>query len=241
MSISMSIKELESEKALCRDDKKKTVQVFLSDIGKFAQYCDKNRYIDLSAAEQKLGKEKVAEIKKRNRVRSTGEITADKIKEKKDLETLKPFTREETTKWVTLQIHPKNAQEDILKSGLIADSVTAWDALGFDEMYAICAKCELSWDKGRGCIATLIPSDSPLPEIANKYGLKYIAGIPKYAEKGAVFDSSEAKQFLSELKQLRDKLPGEGKMMVRRLSGAMDRLEAIAKTCSDKGVKMYFS
>jgi len=241
MSISMSIKELESDKALCRDAKKKTVQVFLSDIGKFSQYCDKNRFIDLAAAEAKLGTEKVAEIKKRNRLRAGGEIMAEKIKEKNDLGLLKPFTREEITNWVTLEPLPKKIQEEVLSSELVTDFVNAWDSLSFDEMYATCAKCELSWDKGRGCIATLIPSNSPLPEIANKYGLKFIAGIPQYAEKGTVFEAEKAKELLQEIKKLREELPAEGKMMVYRLSGAMDRLESLAKTCSEKGVRLYFS
>lgn len=237
----MSIKELESDKSLCRDDKNKTLRVFLSDAGKFVQYCDKNGYIDLEAAENKLGTEKLAEIKKRNRVRSKGEIMAEKIKEEKDLETLKPFTREETTEWVTLDLHPSKVQDEILNSGLIKDSINAWDARSFDEMYATCAKCELSWDKGRGCIATLIPSNSPLPEIAQKYRLNFIAKIPKYAEDGTVFDAKTAADLLSELEKLREKIPEEGKMMARRMSGAMDRLEALGKTSKEKGVRFYFS
>ncbi|HDP97054.1 MAG TPA: hypothetical protein ENN25_05110 [Euryarchaeota archaeon] len=241
MSISMSLKELESEKALCKEDKRKIVKVCLSDTVRFEQYCDRNRFIDLAAAEAKLGQEKVAEIKKRNRVRSKGEIEAEKIKEKADLETLKPFTREEITNWVSLDRVPEKARKEIMDSGLVTDQINAWDARSFDEMYETCGKCKLSWDKGRGCIATLIPSESPLPGIADKFGLNFIAAIPSSAEKKVVFEAQRAKELLEEIDKLRDKLPEEGKMMVRRLSGAMDRLESLAKTCSENQVRFYFS
>jgi len=241
MSISMSIKELESNEALCRDSKKNTVKVFLSDTAKFAQYCDKNRYIDLAAAEAKMGKEKLAEIKKRNRVRSRGEIIADKITDAKDLEALKPFTREEVTNWLTIELQPEKVRDEIMNSNLVTDSMNAWDLYEFDEMYATCAKCKLSWDKGRGCIATLMPSDSPLPEIAARFGLNFIANIPKSAEDKVVYESKNAGELLKEIEKLRERLPEEGKMMVRRLSGALDRLEALSKTSTEHKVKFYFS
>jgi len=237
----MFIKETESEKALCREKKGKNAQFNLKEAGKFKQYCERNYFIDLAAAEAKLGAEKVAEIKKRNKLRGKGEIKAEKVKEKADLETLKPFTREEVTTWVNILALPKNVVDEISASGLVSDVMNAWDMIDFEEMGAICGKCALSWDKGRGCVATLMPGESPLPEIAKKAGLNFIASIPKYAEDKTVFDGAKAKELLKEIEKLRPAVEKEGKMIAHRLSGVIERLESMAKTCAENNVKFYFS
>ena len=241
MSVTMFIKELESDKALCRDRKNKTSQVNLKEFGKFNQYCERNYYIDIPGAIAKLGEDKVKEIKKRNNVRGTGEIKAEKIKDKNDFATLKPFTREEVTTWVNLSLHPKNVQDEILASGLVADMMNGWDMLSFEEMGEICKKCALSWDKGRGCVATLMPGDSPMPEIARKAGLKFIADVPKYAETKEVFDGAKAKELLKEIEKLRPAVEKEGKQMANRMKGVIERLESIAKACAENNCKFYFS
>ena len=241
MSVTMFIKETESDKALCREKKGKNAQFNLRETGKFNQYCERNFYIDLAAAEAKLGKEKVTEIKRRNKLRGSGEIKAEKVKDKGDLETLKPFTREEVTTWVNILAQPKNVVDEITASGLVSDIMTAWDMIDFEEMGAICGKCALSWDKGRGCVATLMPGESPMPEIARKAGLTFIASIPKYAEDKTVFDGAKAKELLKEIEKLRPAVEKEGKQMAHRLSGVIERLESMAKVCAENNVQFYFS
>ena len=241
MSVTMFIKETESDKALCREKKATNSQFNLKEFGKFKQYCERNYYIDLAAAEAKLGKDKITEIKKRNKLRGSGEIKAEKVKEKADLETLKPFTREEVTTWVNILALPKGVAEEINASGLVYDVMTAWDMINFEEMGAICGKCALSWDKGRGCVANLMGGDSPMPEIAKKAGLSFIASIPKYAEDGTVFEGAKAKELLKEIEKLRPAVEKEGKQIAHRLSGVIERLEAMAKVCAEYNVKFYFS
>jgi len=241
MSISMFIKETESDKALCREKKAKNAQVNLTDIVKFNQYCERNYFINLAAAEAKLGTEKFTEIKKRNKLRGKGEIKAEKVKDKNDLATLKPFTREEVTTWVNILAQPKSVVDEIMASGLVSDIMTAWDMIDFEEMGAICGSCALSWDKKRGCVATLMPSDSPMLEIAKKAGLTFISSIPKYAEDRTVFDGAKAKDLLKEIEKLRPAVEKEGKQMAHRLSGVIERLESMAKACAQNNVKFYFS
>jgi len=241
MSITMFIMETESDKALCREKKGKNAQFNLRECGKFNQYCERNFFIDLVAAEAKLGKEKVAEIKKRNKVRGKGEIKAEKVTDKGDLAALKPFTREEVTTWVNILALPKGVVDEISASGLVSDVMTAWDMIDFEEMGEICGKCVLSWDKKRGCVATLMPGESPLPEIAKKAGLNFIASIPKYAEDKTVFDGAKAKELLKEIEKLKPAVEKEGKQIAYRLSGVIERLESMAKACAEYNVKFYFS
>lgn len=241
MSVTMFIKETESDKSLCREKKGTNAQYNLKEMGKFKQYCERKYFIDLAAAEAKLGKEKITEIKKRNKLRGAGEIKAEKVKEKADLETLKPFTREEITTWVNIVDLPKGVSAEIMASGLVSDIMTAWDMIDFEEMGLICGKCALSWDKGRGCVATLMAGDSPMPEIARKAGLTFIASIPKYAEDKTVFDGAKAKELLKEIEKLKPAVEKEGKQMAHRLSGVIERMESMAKACAENNVKFYFS
>ena len=241
MSVTMFIKETDSDKALCREKKGKNAQFNLKEFGKFKQYCERNYFIDLAAAEDKLGKDKVAEIKKRNKVRSKGEIKAEKITDKSDLAALKPFTREEVTTWVNILVLPKNVIDEISASGLVSDVMNAWDMIDFEEMGEICGKCALSWDKKRGCVANLMPGGSPLPDIAKKAGLNFIASIPKYAEDKTVFDGAKAKELLKEIEKLKPAVEKEGKGIAYRLSGVIERLESMAKACAENNVQFYFS
>lgn len=241
MSITMFIKETESDKALCREKKGKNALVNMKEPGKFQQYCERKYYIDLAAAEAKLGKDKIAEIKKRNKLRGAGEIKAEKVKDKNDLATLKPFTREEVTSWINIVQLPKIVVDEIMASTLVSDIMTMWDSIDFEEMGEICGKCVLSWDKGRGCVATLMPGESPLPEIARKAGLNFIANIPKYAEEKKVFTGADAKELLKEIEKLKPAVEKEGKGIAHRLSGVIERLESMAKACAVNDVKFYFS
>jgi type I site-specific restriction endonuclease len=79
-----------------------------------------------------------------------------------------------------------------------------------------------------------------LPSIAEKNGCKTIANVPRYAKDGTKLSPDDAKRLLDEVKTLREKLPLEGKVMVRRYSGVLDRLEAVANTCIRFGTRFYF-
>ena len=118
--------------------------------------------------------------------------------------------------------------------------LSGWDMLSFDEMNETCAKCPLSWDKGRGCIGTFGPEKSLLPEIAGKHGMSIVASVVECAAEQRKLSAEDAAALLEEVKALRDILPEEGKVMVRRYSGVLDRLEAMATACVDNGCRFYF-
>jgi len=55
-----------------------------------------------------------------------------------------------------------------------------------------------------------------------------------------LFNKEDAVRMLEEIKVLREKLPLESKMMVRRYSGVLDRLEKVANISIKYGTKFYF-
>ena len=55
-----------------------------------------------------------------------------------------------------------------------------------------------------------------------------------------MFTKEDATRMLEEIKVLREKLPLESKMMVRRYSGVLDRLEKVANISIKYGTKFYF-
>ena len=112
--------------------------------------------------------------------------------------------------------------------------------LDFDGMNEMCASCPLSWDKGRGCIGTFGPDNSQLPEIAERRGCKIIASVPEGAKDGKIYTPEEAKIMAEEVRLLQEVLPEEGKMAVRRYSGPLERLGAVADISSKEGCGFYF-
>ena len=70
---------------------------------------------------------------------------------------------------------------------------------------------------------------------------------PTYGQKAAQavaegkrFTSEDAEELLREVEVLREALPAEGKMMVRRYSGPVDRMEAVARISKSEGCGFYF-
>jgi hypothetical protein len=112
--------------------------------------------------------------------------------------------------------------------------------LSFDEMNDMCKRCELSWDKGRGCIGSFGPDNSMLPGIAEKRGCKIVASVPEGAKSGRRYTPEDAKILLKEIETLTIALPEEGKKMVRNYSGPLERMNAVANISVKEGCGFYF-
>jgi hypothetical protein len=241
MGLNMAITELESDKALCKGKKLSTVKVFLEDPSRWERYVEVDRIVDLKSAGQKLGKDKLDAILKKARVKVEGdELYLEKIKEPADAKTLAPFVKEVKTKWILVEKVPAEAKKEVVAAAKKENTVTEWDMLEFEEMYGTCAKCGLSWDNKKGCVGNFGPSGSPVPELAKKYNLPLLAKVNEAAEQKRVFTSKDADELLKEIKTLREKAPAEGKMIVRRIEGTLNRLEAMSNCAKDFNIGFYF-
>ena len=241
MAINMAITELESEKALCKNKKLTTVKVFFEQPGRWEKYMEVDRIVDLKKAAEKLGKEKMDAFFKKTRLKPEGdELYLEKVKDDADRKMLEPFVKEVKTKWVLVEKVPSEMRKDVIAEAKKENVVTEWDLLEFDEMYATCGKCGLSWDSKKGCVGNFGPSGSPVPELAKKYGLNMLAKVNESAEARKVFTPKDAEELLKEIKVIREKSPAEGKMIVRRIEGTLNRLEGMAKCAKDHNVGFYF-
>ena len=241
MGLNMAITELESTKSLCREKKKTMSKAYVSDPDKWADLVEMDRVADLKRARSKLGPEKVEGILKRSRVKVEGdELYMEKIKDPADQKSLEPFVTEVKTNWIVMSKVPKARLEAVLKAAVAEDSVTEWDLLEFDEMYETCAKCGLSWDNKKGCVGNFGPSTSPVPELAKKFKLNLLSKVDDLASCKKVLSSKDADALLKEVAVLRERTPEEGKMMVRRIEGTLNRLEAMANCSKECGVGFYF-
>ena len=135
---------------------------------------------------------------------------------------------------------PDDRKAEVIKVASKDDIITGWDQLEFDEMNDLCAKCPLSWDKGRGCIGAFGPDTSKLPEIAEKYGCPITASAPASAKDHRIFTSADAENLLKEIEILKDALPKEGQVFVNRYKGPVERMEAVAKISVAEGCGFYF-
>jgi len=241
MGLNMAITEIESDKALCKGKKLSTVKVFLDDPGRWDKFVEVDKIIDLKAAAAKLGQDKLDAIIKKTRLKVEGdEVYLEKIKDPADQKTFAPFVKEVKTKWILVEKVPSAERKDLIGTAKKENTVTEWDLLEFDEMYATCGKCGLSWDNKKGCVGNFGPSGSPVPELAKKYGLNLLAKVNEAAEQKKIFTSKDADELLKEVKVIREKSPAEGKMIVRRIEGTLNRLEAMAKCAKDYNVGFYF-
>lgn len=241
MGLNMAITELESDKALCKGKKLSTVKVFLDDPSRWNAYVEVEKIVDLKKAAEELGKEKLDAFLKRSRLKVEGDdLYLEKVKDEVDRKMLAPFVREARTKWILVEKVPSEKRKDLVSSARKENVVTEWDMLEFDEMYATCGKCGLSWDNKKGCVGNFGPSGSPVPELAKKYGLSMLSKVNELAERRTVLTSKDAEKLLEEVKVLREKTPAEGKMMVRRIEGTLNRLETMAKCAREYGVGFYF-
>ena len=240
MGLNMAITELDSDKALCKGKKLSVVKVFLEDPSRWEKHVEVDRIVDLKAATAKLGQEKIDAFLKKSRLKVEGdELYLEKVKDEADRKMLQPFVKEVKTKWILLEKVPTADRKDVVSAAKKENTVTEWDMLEFDEMYATCAKCGLSWDNKKGCVGNFGPSGSPVPELAKKYGLKLLASVNELAESKKVLTPNDAADLLKEVKTLREKSPAEGKMIVRRIEGTLNRLEAMANCSKEFNVGFY--
>jgi hypothetical protein len=236
----MAICELDSDDSLCKKAKLTIVRVHLDSIVGLEEHAEYDLVVSNTAAKKVFG-DAWERFLKRNRLDGEQEqIYLDKVKKETDREMLIPHSEKRYTGWFVMADLPSEVAEEVLSRKGDDDLLTGWDMISFDEMNSTCAACELSWDKGRGCIGTFGPDSSLLPEIAEKYGCKIIAKVPKLAENGEKLTVDDAKRLLEEIVLLREKLPDEGKMMVRRYGGVLDRLEKMAEVCTRFGARFYF-
>ena len=237
----MAITELESDKALCKGKKLSVVKVFLEDPSRWEKIVEVDRIVDLKKAADKLGKDKVDAFIKKSKLKVEGdELYLEKVKDENDRKMFEPFVKEVKTKWILMERVSADQKKEVMATAKKENTVTEWDLLEFDEMYATCGKCGLSWDNKKGCVGNFGPSASPVPELARKHGLSILSKVDQLAEQRKILSSKDADELLKEVKVLREKAPAEGKVIVRRIEGTLNRLEAMAKCAKDYNVGFYF-
>ncbi len=239
MGINIGICETEAPSAPCRELRANIVKVHLDDPTGYDQYMERDVKVDLETARQAVGDWDA--FIKRNRINpDTDAIYIDKVKKEEDRAVLEPLSESVCTGWITTEGLPGDVKDEVISKASPEDRLTGWDMLSFDEMNEMCANCPLSWDKGRGCIGAFGPDNSLLPEIAGRHGCGIVASVPDAVKEGRRFTSEDAKELLREVEVLRAALPEEGKMMVRRYSGPVDRMEAVAKISVSEGCGFFF-
>jgi hypothetical protein len=242
LGLNMAITELDSDKALCKTKKMTVARVHLPNAGQWDQYIEVERKIDIKKATEKLGQAKMDEIFKRSRLRAVevDEMSEGKIKDPADQKTLEPFVKAIKTGWIAMDKVPSDKKAAVLAAAKKEDAVTEWDLVEFDDMYATCARCGMSWDNKKGCVGNFGPTGSPVPDLAKKYGLTILKNVNEAADQKKRFTSKDADSLLKEITVIREKSPAEGKMTVRRIEGTLNRLEAMAKCSKEYEVGFYF-
>ena len=239
MGINIGLDESGSAIAPCRDLRRDVRKVHLDDPSGFDEYLEYDVKVDLETAKGAVGDWDA--FLKRNRINAeTDAVYMDKVKKDEDRKILEPLAVRETTGWVLLDGAPGDVRSKAVAASGGRDTVTGWDCLSFDEMNDMCASCPLSWDKGRGCVGAFGPDNTLLPSIAEKHGCPLIASVPRVAKEGGRFTPAQAEEVVKECEKLRHVLPEEGKMMVRRYSGPIDRTEAAAKAAILGGCDLVF-
>lgn len=238
MGIDIGICMMEAERAACRPYREEIVKVHLSEEKGFEDVLEYDEKVDLDTAKGLF--EDWDAFMKRNRLNAESDAAyMSKIKKDEDREILSGHVTRQCTGWVIMENVPESRRDAVL-GACDGNKVTGWDMLAFDQMNEKCASCPLSWDKGRGCIGAYGPDTTKLPEIAEKYGCPIIASAPESAKTNRIFTKEDASKLLEECAVLKEKLPEEGKMMVRRYGGPVERLEAMAKACSEEGCGFFF-
>lgn len=238
MGVSMAVCEMDSDSSTCKVGKNSIVKVKLKNLAGAESMAEFDLVVPMADAKAALGAELEGILKRARVDAESGSIYMEKVKAVPDQEKLKPLAQKVYTGWVLLPDGPQ--RQKLIDASDPDDRLNRWDMLSFDEMNAACKSCQLSWDDGRGCIGTFGPENSALPEIAAKYGAKIVASVPTSVVEKKVFSTQDAQELLKEVALLRVKLPDEGKMMVRRYSGVLDRLEKLAHISIKYGARFYF-
>ena len=239
MGINIGICETEAPSAPCGELRGNIVKVHLEDPSGFEEHMEYDVRVDLETAKEAVGDWDA--FIKRNRINpETDAVYMDKVKKDDDRALLEPLAQRVCTGWIVVEGLPEDVRRQVLEKSGSEDRLTGWDMLSFDEMNEMCANCPLSWDKGRGCIGAFGPDNSLLPEIAGRHGCPIVASVPDAVKEGRRFTSEDAEELLREVAVLREALPEEGKMMVRRYSGPVDRMEAVAKISVSEGCGFFF-
>ena len=239
MGISVAICELEAKSAPCKEYKTSIVKALVEDVSGLEDIVEIDEYVTLEDA-RKLFSDWEAFIK-RNRINEEADaIYMVKVKNDDDKAKLTPFVKKKFTGWVALEGLDDAKREEVLKRSKRENRITGWDMLDFDEMNDMCAKCPLSWDKGRGCMGAFGPDNSKLPEIAEKRGCAIVASAVSSAKEQKRFSPEDAKVLKKEVGILTAALPEEGKVYVRRYGGVLERLDAVADICIKEGCGFLF-
>jgi len=240
MGISIAICETDSDASMCKINKTTYVKVYLGNVNGYEEYAEADLVISGPEAKAAMDKDWEA-FCKRNRVDPNAEVIyVAKIKNEADRAKLTPYAKKNYTGWVFVDKAPADVARKIIDKSSPDDRLTGWDMVSFEEMGETCKKCGLSWDDGRGCIGTFGPENSLLPGIASKLGLSIIANAVESSKAKKVFSADDAKELIKEVAALREKLPNEGKAIVHRYSGVLDRLEKMANIAIKYRTQFYF-
>ena len=239
MGICIAICELEAKSAACGRLKNDIKRVLLKDISGYEKIAEADDVVSLEEAKKIM--QDWNGFLKRNRINEeTDAIYMDKIKDNDDALILSKYAKKKYTGWIDLSKLDDSEKESILKKANKEDRVSGWDELSFDEMNDTCKNCPLSWDKGRGCIGAFGPDNSVLPEIAAKRDCLIVASVPEGARTGRRYTPAEGMRLAKEVEILNAALPEEGKIMIRRYSGPLERLAAVAKISVDENCGFFF-
>ena len=211
MGINIGICETEAPSAPCRELRANIVKVHLDDPTGYEKYMERDVKVDLETARQAVGDWDA--FIKRNRINpDTDAIYIDKVKKEEDRAVLEPLSESVCTGWIATEGLPGDVKDEVISKASPEDRLTGWDMLSFDEMN----------------------------EIAGRHGCGIVASVPDALKEGRRFTPEDAKELLREVEVLRAALPEEGKMMVRRYSGPVDRMEAVAKISVSEGCGFFF-
>lgn len=237
MGINIGIMEMETPNAPCRNLRSEIVRVHMGNVSGFEDAAVYDAFVPYEKVRSVVGDWDA--FVKRNRLNEDADaVYLEKVKKEDDLKVLEPLAERRCTGWVVMSDVPADRRQEAVDRA--DDIVTGWDCLDFDQMNEMCGSCPLSWDKGRGCIGAFGPDNSLLPDIAARHGCPLVASVPQAVAEGKRFTSEDAEELLREVAVLREALPKEGKMMVRRYSGPVDRMEAVARISQSGGCGFYF-
>ena len=239
MSISIGIRETDAEDASCRSLKAEIRKILLDNITGFEDVVEYDRIISIEDTSALLGDTEA--FLKRNRMsEETETVYIEKIRNADDLKILDEHAIDVSTGWVNASDLSKDMLKKALKISKEGNMITGWDMLSFEEMAETCENCPLSWDKGRGCIGAFGPDNSLLPALAEKMDCRMVASVPKGAEEGRTYTPEDAVLLLAEIPILENALPEAGKVYVKRYTGVLERLKAVAEISVKEGCGFYF-